>query len=429
MRDIVNFILLLITWSFIIFIQSLKQHPKLAPRWFHLKRLLLYVWALTQIYFSLKPVSAFVIALYQPDLKELQRMSTLLDSLLIGAPPQQLLPAVVVSQGSKDEARMWVKAAEAQAQAGLWRTDPEGLTWLGGVCAGRFATPSIAELQATLPQGTGVPLRFSVLLGASPLTDIGALQAFDDGNTVFQLASQFNGLEAPSAQVVPVSAYLDDPTQGPRGAISAYPGALLRHYRAPEAQGKTFVQNGKQLNFLAPALGKLGTVHGGYLRSQDIPDPQSLAAHLATHWQQIQVGLHQEIEVCLGANWAGRVPMAHRITQVLTSTLAGASYSQADTTQLVWQEIQRYLLQAAYLGTLLGAVASGKPRVLLTLIGGGVFGNPHPLIWEVILWALDTVKPHLKAPLEVVLNAREIGVSRARLEQGVAVWDGKVIAV
>lgn len=31
MRDIVNFILLLITWSFIIFIQSLKQHPKLAP--------------------------------------------------------------------------------------------------------------------------------------------------------------------------------------------------------------------------------------------------------------------------------------------------------------------------------------------------------------------------------------------------------------
>lgn len=356
-------------------------------------------------------------------------MSSLLVSLLAGVPPQQLQPAVVVSQGSKDEARMWVKAAEAQAQAGLWRTDTEGLTWLGGVCAGRFSLPSIAELRANLPQGTGAALHFSVLLGASPLTDIGALQAFDDGATLFQLASQFNGLEAPSAQVVPVSAYLDDPTQGPRGAISAYPGALLRHYRAPDNHGTTFVQNGRQLNFLALALGELGAVHGGYLRSQDIPDPQGLATHLATHWQQIQVGLHQDIEVCLGANWAGRVPAAHRITQVLTSTLAGASYSQADTTQPIWLEIQRYLLQAAYLGTLLGAAASGKPRVLLTLIGGGVFGNPHALIWEVILWALKTAQPHLSEPLEVVLNAREIMVPRPQLEQGAAAWGGKVISV
>jgi hypothetical protein len=54
--------------------------------------------------------------------------------------------------------------------------------------------------------------------------------------------------------------------------------------------------------------------------------------------------------------------------------------------------------------------------VVLTLIGGGVFGNPIPLIWESILWAVDELEVISAAPLEVVVNARQLPRSMSRFE-------------
>ena len=72
--------------------------------------------------------------------------------------------------------------------------------------------------------------------------------------------------------------------------------------------------------------------------------------------------------------------------------------------------IVRQLQRAAYAGTLLAAAALGKSHVVLTLIGGGVFGNPIPLIWESILrWAADSVKPLLHRDLCVVVNGYALG--------------------
>ena len=62
------------------------------------------------------------------------------------------------------------------------------------------------------------------------------------------------------------------------------------------------------------------------------------------------------------------------------------------------------MTRAAYLGTLLAAVALGRKRVVLTLIGGGVFQNPIGLIWESIEWALEEVRPFLSEDLDVVVN-------------------------
>jgi len=45
------------------------------------------------------------------------------------------------------------------------------------------------------------------------------------------------------------------------------------------------------------------------------------------------------------------------------------------------------LLRATYLGTLLAAADLDKERVLLTMIGGGVFGNPHELIIESLVFS------------------------------------------
>jgi hypothetical protein len=94
------------------------------------------------------------------------------------------------------------------------------------------------------------------------------------------------------------------------------------------------------------------------------------------------------------------------IGQVFTSTMAGGGYG---TVSGVFRDVCRHLLRAAYLGTLLAAVTLNRPRVVLTLIGGGVFGNPADLIWESILWAAGEVEPFVRGEMDVIVNGYNIG--------------------
>jgi hypothetical protein len=253
------------------------------------------------------------------------------------------------------------------------------------------------------------PCRLFALTDDGPLSDIGTLQAFDDGGTLFQVASQFNCLESPGPHVVAVRGYFDDPTQGPRASISAFPGTLLRHYQAPDGLSGAFTQQseGPQVDLLADVLPEnLARVKNGYLRACDVRHPQLLAEALAAGIARIRVGLHEQVEVALGHAWMGPVAApAPRIHQVFTSTLAAGMYSsglrlEADTP---WRSIARTLLTAAYEGTLLAAHVSGCRRVLLTLIGGGVFGNSHDLISLAIDDALRSVESR-GISLDVVIN-------------------------
>jgi hypothetical protein len=294
--------------------------------------------------------------------------------------------------------------------------------------AGRFATPSIRELRARASGGTSRS-RLTVLQGASPLTDIGFLQAALPSGTTFQVASQFNCLEAPDEMVVPVRRYLNDPTQGPRAAISAFPAALLRHYAAPARDGSRFVQSEqRQLNLLADALPeKVARVQCGYLMAQNISDRAAAADALEKNFESIRVGVAMGAEVVMGANWDGAVLPGQIISQVLTSTFAGGGYSGDARIEGDIERIARSLLRAAYLGTFLAA----DDGVVLTLIGGGVFGNHHSLILSSLLWALDARDRCSSKPLDVVLNARQLDetVTPEWVEEAARARDGSVIRV
>lgn len=294
----------------------------------------------------------------------------------------------------------WEAAVEADP-AGSFRLDANGVAWLGEHSAGRFETRSLGSFTG---QGGSGQLRLWALTGAHPLTDIGALQAAAPPDSLFQVASQFNCLEAPGARMVRVADYFYDPTQGPRASISAYPGTLLRHYRAPDGAGGHFVQSqsGRQLNLLHAVE---APVQSGYLTSADIARPAEFLARLERDFSQIEVGVHADLDVVLGAQWDGPVRPGTRIAQVFTSTLAAGGYGRMEPIHL---EICRFLLRASYLGTLLAAVSLGQRRVVLTLIGGGVFGNPLELIWESILWALQQVESRLQGDLTVVINGRNL---------------------
>lgn len=294
--------------------------------------------------------------------------------------------------------------------------------------AGRFEVPTIAtlkkRLEATSRSGGG-KLRLSALRGTGPRTDIGGLQATAPPDVLFQVASQFNCLEAVSARMVPVSSYPSDPTQGPRASVSAFPGTFLRHYFAPGPEGSRYVQTDTNgINLLA-AVTKPGLVRvkSGYLLAHEIENASAFAQELEDNFEQLQVGLHDDVEVVLGADWGGPVPRGaqQRVSQAFTSTIALGSYSRDDGSPML-ARVRQQLLRAAYLGTILGALALGKNRIVLTLIGGGAFGNPHRAIWDAIHWALEEVDAYVVGTVDVVVNVRtedvasdDIGRIRDRL--------------
>lgn len=278
--------------------------------------------------------------------------------------------------------------------------------------AGRFETPTIGELKTRLraaPPATRGSIRISILRGSEPQSDIGTLQACAPPGTLFQAASQFNCLEAPGPHIVAVRQYLTDPTQGPRASVSAFPGTFLRHYFAGRQDGVRFVQSDRDcINLLADAIEPgSATVKSGYLTTETITDSGALANSLEERFELIRVGLHDDVEVVFGNNWGGPVPNAphQRIAQTFTSTIALGGYSRTSSSPAL-ATVAQQLLRAAYLGTLLGALALGKQNVVLTLIGGGVFGNPHRAIWDAIHWAAAEAEAFANGTLDVLVNAR-----------------------
>jgi hypothetical protein len=222
--------------------------------------------------------------------------------------------------------------------------------------AGRFETPSIAELRkrAKSAGSGGGRFRLWVLDGAGQATGVGGLQATAPPGSLFQVASQFNCLESPGPYVTPVVQYFHDYTQGPRSSISAFPGTLLRHYAAPGDHGRRFVQTDeKQIDLLADVFGPdVARVRGGYLAAGDIRDAAALVAALGSNFESIRVGVHEGVQVVLGYDFGGSVEISEqrRIAQVFTSTVAGGGYGGRGLAGPEFEGACRLLLRAAYLG-------------------------------------------------------------------------------
>ena len=309
-----------------------------------------------------------------------------------------------------------VEREVARAPDGCFRFAEDGEATLDAAGrsfrAGRFETPSIGELRARAAarsRSGGGRLILSVLHGAHRRSDIGTLQATAAPGTLFQVASQFNCLEAPGPHIVPIRDYVHDNTQGPRASVSAFPGTFLRHYRAPAADGTRFVQtDGRCINLLADVFEtSVAEVRAGYLRASQVREMGALASALVERFDRVRVGVHAGVEVVFGHDWSGPVPRSPQvIAQVFTSTIALGGYGHDDGDPAL-ATARRRLLRAAYLGTLLAAVELACDTVVLTMIGGGVFANPHRDIWDAIHWALAEVEPLAGGTKQVIVNTRE----------------------
>ncbi len=232
----------------------------------------------------------------------------------------------------------------------------------------------------------------------------------DPGNrdALFQVASQFNLLEMVHPGVTPadgVTGYSQDRTQGPACAIAAGAATIWRNYFVPVG-GKAGQTPTRQLN----ALGSLGqalsqrlgrsvdelwTMRNGYamctldglaaigqlLRESSPDEVDRLRSRLA-------IGLQRGAEVT-------DMPSGHR-HRVSQAFCSGLPVGYQNLPNDVCEPFARLILEGSYEATLRAAseaaARGGSPRVLLTRVGGGVFGNDDRWIDDAIERALALVK-------------------------------------
>ncbi len=257
---------------------------------------------------------------------------------------------------------------------------------------GTLTTPSLAELRTqTTETGPG-----TITEVVADVADLHADPA--NAGAIFQVASQFNLLEMPSASTTPergVDGYEHDHTQGPACAVACGGGTIYRNWFHP-VDGGIGQTTDRQIDCVADlgsALGNGGsalwTMKNGYClastsglsRVAAILDAASSAErdHLAG---LLRIGLHADVEVT--RNDAG-----HRVTQVYGSALPVA-YGEPPANE--WEPFARLVLGASYEATLRvahrNAAATGNTAVFLTLLGGGVFGNKMEWIEDAIVNAV-----------------------------------------
>jgi hypothetical protein len=266
---------------------------------------------------------------------------------------------------------------------------------------GRLETPSLDELRlrtATLPASCG-PLRVSLCQG-----DVRAMHAeAANGMSIFQAASQFNLLEMTDYTVTPedgVTRYAMDRTQGPACAIAAGAATIYRNYFVSVGgeQGQTSMRQIDCLKDLGEALAERGpgidlwAMRNGYalctpggLRTIDSLLAGLDEAELDQLRGKLRIGLHWDVEVTDGPA-PGPV-----VSQVFCSALPVAYSRHSDDSS--WARFATLVLEAAYEATMhaarLNLVRTGCPRVFLTQLGGGAFGNDEQWIDAAMSRALD----------------------------------------
>lgn len=252
--------------------------------------------------------------------------------------------------------------------------------------AGHLETPSLGALRAK-----ALPDR-----GRSEVTEIVAdvrdlHRDPSNAGAVFQVASQFNLLEMIEPDVTPddgIRCYAEDPTQGPACAICCGAGTLFRNYFVPfgDGVGQTRARQLDMAEDLHQLLGgdiwdmrngyaltRVGGLERGAARLREIGSAGAAAA--------LRVGVQRDTEVTVA-------PTPHLVTQVHASAMPIA-YNDDPVPH--WDPLAPLVLEAAYEATLRVAALVDSPKVFLTLLGGGAFGNPGGWIFDAIAKACAIV--------------------------------------
>ncbi len=292
---------------------------------------------------------------------------------------------------------------------------------------GELSLPTLAELRARVEIPDGQRSRVRCVTGeARAMHGDPELEG-----ALFQVASQFNLLEMAGPSVTPedgVTRYSSDHTQGPACAIAAGAATIYRNYFAP-VDGQSGQTRERQLDALArlgtalsTKLGRpvsgLWTMSNGYaLCAADGLDAISALLAASSDVErdelrgQIAIGRHRNVQVTEVLD--GRRLVSQAFRSALPVAYGGGRAS-------AWEAFARLALEATYEATLLAAVeqstAGGSNIVLLTRVGGGVFGNDDVWIDDAITRANGIVE-HAGLDIRLVGHGRVHPSSRAIAER------------
>jgi len=282
------------------------------------------------------------------------------------------------------------------------RSQANGRSWHYG----RLEIPSLGMLRR---QVLRKPLPKGNLKITETVANVQDLYA-NPANTgaLFQVASQFNLLEMISPEVTPemgVGRYERDRTQGPACAIACGAGTIYRNYFV-EIDGQTGQSAERQIDCLedlGKALGndqgELWRMRNGYCLASR-PGLMRIADRLKAMNAEERERLKERVKI--GIQWESEVTLpggGHRVSQAYCSALpVGYSRHPAE----LWEPFARLILEAAYEATLLAGIVNyaetGNPKVYLTMLGGGAFGNETEWIIEAMHQVFERFR---ETPLEV----------------------------
>jgi len=275
-----------------------------------------------------------------------------------------------------------------------------------GYAIGTFELASLADLRARVAAGTGAAGRPRVQIVQGDVRKMH--QAPEYAGALFQVASQFNALEMVGPSVTPengVACYEHDRTQGPACAMAAGAATIWRNYFAPVG-GQIGQTAARQLDGLADLGAELSVRlnrpvadlwdwRNGYAlctrQGLDL-----IAEHLCAIGPKqadalagkLRIGIHRDVEVTDAPSAPGPI-----VNQAFCSALPVA-YGRVPPQH--WAAFAQLVLDAAYEATLLEAVLNARRGasniVLLTLLGGGAFGNAPEWIHAAIGRAMKKVQ-------------------------------------
>lgn len=211
--------------------------------------------------------------------------------------------------------------------------------------------------------------------------DTSELQFNAGENTLFQVASNFNchELGSPSRSVFSgryITQLMVDYTQGPSASGGAVAGAFVRVAKHKE----------EEINLLrdTPLIPNNGKLYN----TNKFPDFNS---------DLIKVGIQTGVAAsfCRSDYNFAYNSLGTKINQVYTSTCIFSKKYDQD------YKLADILLTKAYEGTYLSGIELSCPKIVLTLIGGGVFHNPMNLIIQKIIESHDKYSPYLPTGCDV----------------------------
>jgi hypothetical protein len=237
---------------------------------------------------------------------------------------------------------------------------------------GSFETKSVQELKYLIKNKKQTEIKKLKFIFRKEKTkenecffDTSELQFNARENTLFQVASNFNchELGSPNKSVFSgryITQLMVDCTQGPSASGGAVAGAFSRVAKHKE----------REINLLEDT--SLSPNNGKLYNTLNFPDFNS---------DLIKVGIQSKVRAnfCRSDYNFAYNPLGPRINQVYTSTCIFSKSNDKN------YELADILLDKAYEGTYLTGIELLCPKIILTLIGGGVFHNPMNLIIKNII--------------------------------------------